>query len=367
MPLWKGELNWGKEKNVVLTLEIKGKSIQKKLKNNSKEKNLQILLQTIREESENPNEIDCIGHRVVHGGSLFEKPTLITSEVKKHIKELIPLAPLHNPESLQAIELMEKLFPGLPQIAVFDTAFHSTIPSYVNTYPVPYEWKKERIQRYGFHGISHHYCAEKAANMLDKKMSDLNLINCHLGNGCSLCVIKGGKSVDTTMGMTPMEGLMMGTRCGSIDPGIMIYLLNEKKMTADELNKILNFESGLKGICGFSDMREVLKAREKQNQASLAFDMFIYHLKTYIGAMRSAWGPMDAISFTAGIGENAWQVREKVCEGLDFMGAKLDLQKNKDCRPDQDIALDNSKMGILVIHTEEEWMIAKACFHFLIP
>jgi acetate kinase len=203
---------------------------------------------------------------------------MINNSVKERIRELIPLAPLHNPANLKGIELMEAYFPSLPQIAVFDTAFHSTMPEMIKTYPVPWEWKERGIQRYGFHGISHHYCAERAASFLNKQPKELKIINCHLGNGCSLCAIKDGKSYETTMGLTPLEGLMMGTRCGSIDPGILLYLMREHQISRQELDDALNFSSGLKGIGGHSDMRELLDLSDDE-RAHLAIQMFVHRLK----------------------------------------------------------------------------------------
>lgn len=363
-PLWKGALDWGNKDSTILSFQTAEEKVEKTFQKVSIEEELEILLKSLYERPKSIikdlSSIERIGHRVVHGGQVFEQPTLITSQVKEQIRNLIPLAPLHNPENLQGIELMEKIFPSIPQIAVFDTAFHTNMPDIVKTYPVPYVWKEDGIQRYGFHGPSHQYCAERAAHLL--KNDHLKIVNCHLGNGVSLCAMVGGKSVNTTMGFTPMEGLMMGSRSGSIDPGIILYLLREGKQSIDSLDSILNFESGLKGICGFSDMREILQSKDEK--AKLAFDMFIYHLKFYLGAMITYLEGIDVIIFTAGIGENASQVREEVCHSLSFMGIEIDAKLNANCKPDQDIAKKSSKARILVIHTEEEWMIAKACLKY---
>lgn len=307
---------------------------------------------------ESLSSIGRIGHRVVHGGHELTSPVLINEEVLKKIRKLIPLAPLHNPENLKGMEWMTRYFPSIPQFAVFDTAFHATMPEMIKTYPVPLEWKEEGIIRYGFHGISHHYCAERIPQFL--KQDNLKIINCHLGNGCSLCAIKEGKSYETTMGFTPLEGLMMGSRSGSIDPGILLYLLRENKMTYQELDESLNFSSGLKGIGGHSDMRELLGLKDVR--AKLAVEMFVHRLKTAIGAMVASLDGCDVLCFTAGIGENAAPIREAVCKGLSFLNIGIDLEKNRTCRPDADISVANSPIRVLVIHTREEWMIAKAIF-----
>ncbi len=326
---------------------------------------LKKLLQTLHDGPtkviESLNDVKCIGHRVVHGGSLFLKPVLIDESVKEEIKKLIPLAPLHNSVNLEGIELMERLFPGVPQIAVFDTAFHLTMSEVVKTYPIPFKWKEKGIQRYGFHGISHQYCAERVQKLFltDGRSCGFKMINCHLGNGSSLCAIQDGKSVDTTMGMTPMEGLMMGTRSGSIDPGIMLYLLREEHFSHQDLDELLNFESGLKGICGLSDMREI-KARD-DFPAKLALDMFVYRLKYYIGALAATLNGLDLLCFTGGIGENDAAIRERVCEGLGYSGINLDKQKNRNCAGDQEISVIDSKVKVVVVDTQEEWMIARAC------
>lgn len=309
---------------------------------------------------ESKEEVERIGHRVVHGGSQFQKPTLITPSVKKEIQKLIPLAPLHNPANLKGIEQMEKLFPSVPQIAVFDTAFHCHMPEVVKTYPLPYAWREKGIQRYGFHGISHHYCAYRISQLMNRGLEELNIVNCHLGNGDSLCAISKGMSVETTMGFTPLEGLMMGSRSGSIDPGILFYLMREHQYTFEQLDHILNFESGLEGICSHSDMREVVA--DPSEKARLALNMFVYRLRFYIGALLINLGPLDVLSFTGGIGENSSIVRRDACQGLKFLGIELDEVKNQSCVPDQDIATPTSRTRVFIIHTEEQWMIAKQCF-----
>jgi len=302
--------------------------------------------------------IDCVGHRVVHGGVKLYKPTLITPAVVKTILSLCSLAPLHNPANLEGIETLGKLLPQTPQVAVFDTAFHHTLSDVAATYPVPYGWFKKDIRRYGFHGISHDYCTERASQILKEKRSRLKIISCHLGNGSSLCAVDKGKSIDTTMGFTPLEGVMMGTRSGSIDPAILLYLLREKKYTAKQLDRILNFESGFKGICGTSDLRKVLEADDPQ--AKLALEMYVHSLVKNIGAMAAVLEGLDALLFTGGIGENSPLVRKKVCEQLQFLGFALDQKKNQNPKPDSEISTPSSKVRLLVIHTREDFAIAKA-------
>lgn len=365
-PLWKGELDWGE--GAVCKLSAKALSageVHSSFAVSQIDAALKELVGTLwngpAKVIEGPQAVEKIGHRVVHGGSLFISPVLIDAKVKEQIKTLIPLAPLHNPGNLEGIELMQSLFPTIPQIAVFDTSFHATISEVIKTYPIPYVWKEKGIQRYGFHGISHQYCAERAPELLNEKVNRFKMINCHLGNGASLCAIESGKSVDTTMGLTPLEGLMMGTRCGSIDPGILLYLLREEHFTPNSLDEMLNFESGLKGICGASDMREI--AARRDDQAKLAIEMFVYRLKYFICAMASSLGGVDVLSFTGGIGEHSASIREAACEGLRFLGAEVDKEKNAACVgvEDQLISTKGSKVKILVIHTREEWMIARIC------
>lgn len=366
-PVWKATIDWGRgegasswaattSQGAKLSEPLEKISIQQGI-----EKVLKSLWQGPTKVIEDLSNIECIGHRVVHGGSTFQEPTLINQAVKEQIRALIPLAPLHNPANLEGIEIMERCFPKVPQVAVFDTAFHAQMPEEVKTYPLPYAWKKEGIERYGFHGISHHYCAERAADLLQKRLEDLKIISCHLGNGASLCAVKGGKSVNNTMGLTPLEGLMMGTRCGSVDPGILLYVLREKRLSVEELDQILNFESGLKGIAGSLDMRDILASEEPS--AKLAFAMYVYRLKFYIGALSAHLEGVDVLIFTGGIGENAAPVRQAACQGLGYMGIEINERKNEQCQPDQEITSVRSKVCILVVHTREEWMIAKSCMN----
>jgi acetate kinase len=314
---------------------------------------------------ENRNQIDIVGHRVVHGGNAFRKTTRITPEAKAEIAKFAEFAPEHNRMELQAIEAAEKMFgPAIPQFAVFDTAFHSTLPDAATVYPGPYAWRDQGIRRYGFHGISHQYTSRRAAEILGRDLKSLRLITCHLGNGCSLAAVRDGVSVDTTMGFTPLEGLMMGTRSGSIDPGIIIYLVRHFGYAANELDRILNKESGLKGLSGISgDMREILAAIDKGDQyAKLAFDVFVHRLCREIGGMLASLGGLDALVFTAGIGENCPRLRETVCRQLGFLGLTLDLAKNGKSPVDKDIASKDSRVRILAIHTEEDWQIMRECY-----
>lgn len=311
------------------------------------------------------DEIDAIGHRVAHGGEYFTKPTLIDERAKELLRKCIDLAPLHNPANIMGIEACEHKIPNKPNVGVFDTAFHHTIPEYAHLYPLPYElYKKYKIRRYGFHGTSHKYVALKAAEYLGKRIEDLNLITCHLGNGASICAIEKGRSIDTSMGFTPLEGLMMGTRCGSIDPAIVIYLIQKGNMSAEEVNEVLNKKSGLLGISGISnDLRDILKAANEGNQrAQTAIEMFCYRVRKYIGGYMTILDGVNAIVFTGGIGENSPEVREKTISGLDWIGIEYDKEKNYSHKKSDrivEITKPNSKIKVLVISTNEELMIAK--------
>ena len=267
----------------------------------------------------------------------------------------------HN---LEGIEALEKILPNVPQVAVFDTAFHAQLPPAAFVYPGPYEWLENGIRRYGFHGISHQYCARRAAQLLNRDLTHLRLISCHLGNGCSLAAIRGGVSVDTTMGFTPLDGLMMGSRSGAIDPGIIIHLLKGGDLTSEKLDNILNRNSGLKGISGLSsDMRQIGDAIAQGNErAQLALDIYIHRLRAGIGAMLASLGGLDALIFTAGVGENSPVVRAAACEAFGFIGLKLDGEKNQHSPVDEDIAAVDSGARVLVIHTQENWEIARECW-----
>lgn len=323
------------------------------------EKTLKKLLEPIL----NGFSIDCIGHRVVHGGSAFTEPTLLTPSILKKLQKLSELAPLHNPANLLGIKMMGHLYPQTPQVAVFDTAFHKTLSEEAFTYPLPLQWKKEGLRRYGFHGISHAYCLQKGSEILGRKPSELNLITCHLGNGASLTAIRKGKSVDTTMGFTPLEGLMMGSRCGSIDPGILLHQLRQG-LTGSQLEKILNFESGFKGICGTNDLRKVLQLQAKGDpHAHLALEMYRLNHLRHFGAMLASLDRLDGVVFTGGIGENSPWIRKETATAFPWLGMQMDLAKNNRSLPDQIISSRLSKIPLLIIHAQEEWMIAKDCIH----
>mgnify|MGYP005810020299 FL=1 len=307
-------------------------------------------------------EIDAVGHRVVHGGEAFSGSVLITDEVMAALEECIPLAPLHNPANITGIKAcVDVMGKDVPQVAVFDTAFHQTMPPVAYTYALPYEYyEQDKVRRYGFHGTSHKYVSQRAAAMLGKPLEELKLISCHLGNGSSITAIDHGKSVDTTMGFTPLAGLPMGTRSGDLDAGILEYLMNKHGYNIDQMLDVLNKKSGVLGISGVSsDFRDLEDAAPKGNQrAQLALDVFHYSVKKYIGSYAAAMGGVDAIIFTAGVGENGPDTRAEAVSGLEFMGVKLDPEKNNTRGKEVDIAADDSKVRILVIPTNEELMIA---------
>jgi acetate kinase len=313
-------------------------------------------------------EINAIGHRVVQGGETLFKSTLIDDDVVEKIRENCHLSPLHNPANLVGIEVARELFAGVPQVAVFDTEFHQTMPAEAFMYPIPYELYEElKIRRYGFHGTSHRYVAQQAAAMLGKAEDEVNLVTLHLGNGCSMAAVRGGKCIDTSMGLTPLAGVMMGTRSGDIDPAILPFLMKEKGLSMDEVDSILNKQSGLKGICGMNDMRDIHSAAEKgDKKAALAVDMFVYRIKKYIGAYYAVTGPLDALVFTAGIGENDEIVRARVCANLEHLGISIDSARNAGRKKIATaVQADGSKVAILVIPTNEELAIAKATLSVL--
>ncbi len=307
------------------------------------------------------SEIEAVGHRVVHGGEAFSGSVLITDEVIEEIRENIELAPLHNPHNLRGILACKRLLPNTPQVAVFDTAFHQKMPEYAFIYGLPYElYKKYKIRRYGFHGTSHRYVSKRASEILGIPLEKLKIITAHLGNGCSMSAVKFGVSVDTSMGFTPLEGLLMGTRSGDIDPAVVIYLMSKEGLTMAEINALLNKHSGLLGISGVSsDMREIINEMKNGNpRAKLAFEVFCYRVKKYIGAYSAVMGGVDAIVFTAGIGENSPDVRKNVCEDLEYLGVKIDDEKNNSPEKEKIITTDDSKVKVLVIPTNEELVIA---------
>ena len=308
------------------------------------------------------SEISAVGHRVVHGGEAFSKSVVIDDTVKKTIEECIPLAPLHNPPNIIGIEACEKSMPDVPQVAVFDTAFHQTMPPKAFMYALPYElYQKDKIRRYGFHGTSHKYVSSQAAEMLGKPIEELKIITCHLGNGSSITAVDGGKSVDTSMGFTPLAGVVMGTRSGDIDPAIVKFIADSEHMSLDKVDALLNKESGVLGVSGVSsDFRDLQSAAEEGNErAALALEMFMYSVKKCIGEYAVAMGGLDAIVFTAGVGENSGDVRRGVLEGTEFLGIKIDPEKNKLRGQKVEISTPDSKVKVLIIPTNEELMIAR--------
>lgn len=309
-----------------------------------------------------PTDITAVGHRVVHGGESFHQPTLISAEVMKAIEANIPLAPLHNPANIDGIRVAQELFASVPQVAVFDTAFHQTIPPHAYHYAIPYEfYEKQRVRRYGFHGTSHKFVAGECARLIGKPLDKVNLITIHLGNGCSMTAVKNGLSVDTTLGLTPLEGLVMGTRCGDVDPAIHAFLARNCDMDIEAIDRLLNKESGLKGICGLNDMRDIHQAIAGGNErARLALEVQTYRNKKYIGAYMAVLGRVDAIVFTAGIGENDDVVRQKSVEGLAHFGITLDpAANNQRIKAPTLISSPGSRVEVWTIPTNEELAIAR--------
>ena len=306
-------------------------------------------------------EIDAVGHRVVHGGEKFAKSVKIDAAVMEAIEECNPLAPLHNPANIIGIKACQKLMPNTPMVAVFDTAFHQTMPPVAYTYALPYEYyQQDKVRRYGFHGTSHKYVTSRAAEILDKPLEELKLISCHLGNGSSITAVDGGRSVDTTMGFTPLAGVPMGTRSGDLDAGILEYLMNKHNLDIKQMLNILNKQSGVQGVSGVSsDFRDLDKAAQEGNaQAALAVDVFAYSVKKFIGAYAAAMGGVDAIIFTAGVGENDAAVRAASVAGLEYMGVKIDPEKNQVRGRETDISAPDATVQVLIIPTNEELMIA---------
>jgi len=368
-PLWAADAEWGdRAEQASITLSMPGKRVTTAHPAGSRAEILAHLLQQLWQGEmpvlHQPSEVAIVGHRVVHGGPKYQESVLITPQVQADLRELIPFAPLHEPINLEGIEVVERLFAGVPQVAVFDTAYHHDMPLVAQVYPGPYAWFEEGIRRYGFHGISHQYCARRSAQLLGLELSLLRIVTCHLGNGCSLDAILGGQSIDTTMGFTPLEGLMMGTRSGSIDPEIPLYLQREKGATLQDLERLLNHESGLQGISGLSgDMRVILREVEQGNErAQLALDLYVYRLRSCLGSMIAALEGIDVLTFTGGVGENAAEVRARVCERLGFLGLVLDRDKNAAASGDREIAAAHSSVRVLVVHTEEDWEIARSCW-----
>ena len=309
------------------------------------------------------DEINAVGHRVVHGGEKYNKSVVINEEVKNYIEECFKLAPLHNPANMIGIKACEELMPNTPMVAVFDTAFHGTMPEEAYLYALPYElYEKHGVRKYGFHGTSHKYVSQKVAEVMGRDAKDLKVITCHLGNGASVCAVKNGESVETSMGFTPLEGLAMGTRSGNIDPAIVTFLMKEEGLTSDQVTDLLNKKSGVLGISGISsDFRDIEDAAYKENvhRAQLALNIFHYKVRTTIGAYAAAMGGVDAIVFTAGVGENGPETREEILKGLEFLGVKCDTQANKVRGKVREISTPDSTVKAFIIPTNEELMIAR--------
>ncbi len=308
------------------------------------------------------DEIAAVGHRGVHGGEAFSDSVIVTSDVIKAIEVCSEMAPLHNPPNILGINACSAIMPNTPQAVVFDTAFHQTVPKYAFMYSLPYEaYEKHGIRRYGFHGTSHKYVSQRAAELLGKKPEEVKIITCHLGNGSSIAAIQEGKCVDTSMGFTPLEGLMMGTRCGDIDPAILPFLMKKENMSPDEIDQYINKKSGVLGVSGVSsDFRDIEKAAKEGNErAQLALDMFAYKVRKYIGSYAAAMNGVDAIVFTAGLGENSASMRQEICSGLEFLGTKLDLELNDMRGQEKEVSVPGSKVKIFVIPTNEELVIAR--------
>ena len=308
------------------------------------------------------NEIDAVGHRVVHGGEAFSGSVEITPEVIGKMVECIDLAPLHNPPNLKGIRAMSALIPGIRQVGVFDTAFHQTMPDYAYMYGLPYSlYKKYSIRRYGFHGTSHRYVSKRACDILGVPYEEQRIITAHVGNGGSIAAVKNGKSIDTSMGLTPVEGLLMGTRCGDVDAGALTFIMDKEKLDAKGLSDLINKQSGVQGLSGISsDMREIEAAvAEGDKRAILALNIYNYRIKKYIGAYAAAMGGCDILVWTGGVGENQWATRRAVCENMEFMGMKIDVEKNDGMRGEEMvISTPDSKVTIIVVPTDEEYMIA---------
>lgn len=369
-PLWDSSITWrAGEATATLTARTNsGASLEQDIPAGSRATVIESMLRTLWDGPVrvlgSAAEIDVVGHRVVHGGRDFHEAVRVTLEVKTAIGRLAEFAPQHNPANLQGIEVCEQLLGDVAQVAVFDTAFHAHLPLAAVVYPGPYEWFEKGIRRYGFHGISYQYCTGRAAEILGRDPTSLRLIACHLGAGCSMAAIQGGHSVDTTMGFTPLEGLMMNTRSGSVDPGILTYLAGQRGHTAAQLDDVLNRESGIKGVFGASsDMRDVLAARAMGDErAALTFDVYVHRLRSFIGAMLAALGGADALVFTGGVGEHIADVRSAACAPFAFAGIYLDEARNASSPTDADVATPESAVRVLIVQTQEDWVIARECW-----
>lgn len=358
----------GLEEEMGFSYSMKDEKVKTTIKGKNHEDAIDFLLQFLldRKILTSLQELAGVGHRVAHGGEDFKKSSLVDQKALQKIKDLGKLAPLHNPVNVVGIEALQKELPDCPQVAVFDTSYHQTMEAKNYVYPLPYRfYEEDSVRRYGFHGTSHQFVASEAADFLGKTLESLKIISCHLGNGASICGIKDGKSVITSMGFTPLAGLMMGTRCGDIDPSIIPFLQNEKNLSADDMDKLMNGESGFKGITDFSsDTRDIISEAEKGNErAKLALDMFTGRVKQTIGAYAAELDGLDVLIFTAGIGENSAIIREMVCENLNFFGIQLDQEKNQ--QNSRRISTDASAVEVLVVETNEELMIVRDTYNLI--
>ena len=369
--LWEGRVEFGSDTADIVVKTSQGAIQREQLNKSSREQVVRRLLSTLSDGKvrvlASVSEIDAVGHRVVHGGPHFEDPVVVSPEVRSAIESVSELAPLHVLAELEGMETIESILGPVPQVAVFDTGFHRQMPAAASIYPGPYEWFESGIRRYGFHGINHQYCAGRAAHLLNKDSKSLKLVTCHLGNGCSVTAIDGGRSIDTTMGFTPLDGLMMGTRSGAIDPGILTYFIRRGEFDAQQIDEVLNHKSGLLGISGFSsDMREILSGIQRgHKRAKLAFDIFVHRLRIAIGGFVAVLGGIDSLVFTAGVGENSSDVRAAACSTLEFLDLKLDDQLNARPTLDADISAADSRVRVLVIRAEEDWAIAAECWKLI--
>jgi acetate kinase len=366
-PLWEGRIEWNGDTAAMVVQNSEGVVLKEELPVSSREQVIRHLLRTLRDGNAHAIgsflEIDAVGHRVVHGGAHFKNPVVITNKVRAAIESVSAFAPLHIRAEVEGMKIVEDLLGTVTQVAVFDTAFHCQIPPSAAIYPGPYEWFESGIRRYGFHGINHQYCAERAAQMLGADLKALKIVSCHLGNGCSVTAIRDGQSIDTTMGFTPLEGLMMGTRSGSVDAGILTFLMRQGHLDGQDIDKVLNQKSGLLGISGLSsDMRDIPAGiRQGHERAKLAFDIYVHRLRAAIGGMAAVLGGIDVLVFTAGVGENSPEVRAAACSGLEFLGLRLASKTNARPSLDQEISTADSSARVLVIRAEEDWAIAKEC------
>jgi acetate kinase len=368
-PLWEGKIEWHDELAEIEVRNAHGLVQKDHVQVSSRSRAVEHLLGALwngkTRAVASPAQIDVVGHRVVHGGPNYEEPVVVTSAVRSGIADVSAFAPLHNRAELEGIAIIEKLLGQVPQVAVFDTGFHRKMPQAAAVYPGPYQWVEHGIHRYGFHGINHQYCSARAAQILGRDLRSLKLVSCHLGNGCSLAAIREGHSIDTTMGFTPLEGLMMGTRSGSVDPGILTYLMRQGRLQASQIDDVLNKESGLLGVSGISgDMREILASmKQGHSRAKLAFDIYVHRLQAGIGAMVAVLGGIDVLVFTAGVGENSAEVRAAACKQLGFLNLKLDDASNEKHPLDRDVAAPDSAVRVLIIRAQEDWTIARECWH----